>query len=148
MIWRPLNNLVKSLKTYHILSPDPRARQEVNQWLAARPCLNGYEWYLTHWTPPAVPQYLPQPLIEFVYDRLQRYSGLQVGRIHPKDRLVDDLRFPAVCWFDWGLCLCDDFQATFGTDISDIFDESQLDTCADLINLLWRQLEDCEKTSP
>ena len=34
MIWRPLNNLVKSLKTYHILSPDPKARQEVNQWLS------------------------------------------------------------------------------------------------------------------
>jgi len=140
MIWRPLNNLVKSLKTHHILSPDPKARQEVNQWLSERPCLSCQEWYLIHWTPPAVAKPCPQPLIEFLYDRLPYYSGLQVGCIHPKDHLVSDLRFPAVCWFDWGLCLCEEFYATFETDISDVFDESQLDTCADLVLFLQQQL--------
>jgi hypothetical protein len=89
---------------------------------------------------------LPQPLIEFVYNRLGAYSGLEVGSIHPKDRLVDDLRFPAVCWFDWGLNLCEDFQATFGVDISDTFDETRLVTCADLMEFLEQQLRTSGKT--
>ncbi len=148
MIWRPLNNLVKSLKTYRILSPDPAARQAVNQWLTARPCLSCHEWYLIHWTPPAAPQSLPKPLVEFIYDRLSDYSGLEVGCIEPSDHLVHDLQFPAVCWFDWGLSLCEDFYLTFGTDISDTFDESQFETCADLLYFLGRQLELPGKASP
>jgi hypothetical protein len=148
MIWRPLNNLVNSLKTYHLLSPDPKARQDVNDWLARRPNLTCQEWFLTHWTPPAVAQALPQPLIEFVYDRLQHYSGLQVGSINPQDRLVKDLRFPGVCWFDWGINLCEDFQKAFGIDISDSFDESRLKTCADLVFFLEQQLESFHKTRP
>ena len=143
MIWRPLNNLVKSLQTYRMLSPDPRARQDVNRWLAARPHLSCSKWFLTHWTPPAVAQPLPKPLIEFIYHRLQDYSGLRVGCIRPIDRLVEDLQFPAVCWFDWGLTLCEDFQTTFGIDISDTFDETQFLTCADLIFFLERQLKSC-----
>jgi hypothetical protein len=141
MIWRPLNNLVKSLKTYRLLSPDPSARQQVNQWLASRPCLNCEEWFMFHWTPPAVGEAFPKPLIEFVYHRLHDYSGLRVGCICPGDRLLDDLRFPAVCWFDWGLTLCDDFQTSFGTDISETFDESQFVTCADLIHFLRQELK-------
>lgn len=147
MIWRPLNNLVKSLKTYRLLSPELDARQQVNQWLATRPCLSSEEWFLTHWTPPAAIEIFPKPLIDFIYHRLQDYSGLRVGCIYPGDRLVDDLCFPAVCWFDWGLTLCDDFYTSFGTDISDTFDETQLVTCADLIHFLSQELKAKGKTS-
>lgn len=147
MMWRPLNNLVNSLKTYRMLSPDPKAREDVNRWLAARPQLDCLEWFLTYWTPPAISKSFPKPLIEFIFHRLQDYSGLRVGCIHPSDRLVDDLKFPAVCWFDWGLTLCEDFQITFGVDISDTFDETQFVTCADLILFLAHQLESLDLES-
>ena len=146
MIWRPLNNLVNSLKTYHLLSPDSKARREVNQWLAPRPRLSCHEWFLTYWATPKGGPSLPQPLVEFIYSRLENYSGLRVGRIRPEDRLVADLRFPAVCWFDWGLSLCEDFQKVFGVDIADTFDETQLETCADLIYFLNHKLKSCGKT--
>lgn len=148
MKWRPLNNLVKSLKTYHLLSPDPGVRQRVNQWLATRPCLSCHEWFLAYWAPPNASVSLPRPIVDFAYYRLEDYTGLQVGRIYPTDRLVDDLCFPAICWFDWGLTLCDDFYTTFGTDISDTFDETQLVTCADLMCFLKHQLDAGQNSSP
>ncbi|MGB3201068.1 MAG: hypothetical protein WBA99_09200 [Nodosilinea sp.] len=142
-----MKNFVNSLTTYMALSPDMMARQRVNQWLRSRPCLTRNEWYNYHWTPPAVPCPLSRPLVEFVYQQLQAYSGLEVGCIQPSDRLVEDLAFPAVCWFDWSLTLCEDVHATFGLDMSEYFDETEFLTCADLIHFLNQQLErlDVEK---
>ncbi|MFQ4135768.1 hypothetical protein PGN35_005560 [Nodosilinea sp. PGN35] len=140
-MWQPLKNFVNSLTTYMALSPDMVARQRVNQWLRSRRCLTCDEWYRYHWTPPAVPCPLPKPLIDFAYQQLTAYSGLEIGRVQPSDLLVEDLSFPAVCWFDWGLTLCEDFYNTFGLDISEHFDETQLLTCADLIGFLDQQLE-------
>ncbi len=140
-MWQPLKNFVNSLTTYMALSPDMVARQRVNQWLRSRPCLTCDEWYRYHWTPPAVRRPLPKPLIDFTYQQLTDYSGLEIGRVKPSDRLVEDLSFPAVCWFDWSLTLCEDFYETFDLDISEHFDETQLFTCADLVNFLEQQLE-------
>ncbi|PSN10517.1 hypothetical protein C7293_27795 [filamentous cyanobacterium CCT1] len=140
-MWRPLKNFVNSLTTYMALSPDMVARQRVNQWLRSRPCRTCNEWYIYHWTPPVVSRPLPQPLIDFVYQQLHAYSGLEIGCVLPSDRLVEDLAFPAVCWFDWSITLCEDFYATFDLDISEHFDETQFLTCADLINFLHQQLE-------
>jgi hypothetical protein len=123
------------------LSPDMVARGQVNQRLRSRPCLTCDEWFRRHWTPPAQPQALPRPLIDFVYEQLQAYSGLEIGRVQPTDHLVNDLAFPAVCWFDWGLTLCEDFYEAFGLDISEHFDETQFFTFADLISFLSQQLE-------
>lgn len=89
---------------------------------------------------------LPKPLIDFAFHRLEAYSGLTVGRIKPSDRLLEDLHFPAVCWFDWGITLCDDFYATFGIDMLDHFDETQFCTCADLITFLHQQWETGQPT--
>ncbi|PZV19852.1 MAG: hypothetical protein DCF21_06450, partial [Leptolyngbya sp.] len=93
-----------------------------------------------YWTPPALPRALPKPLIDFAYQQLHAYSGLEIGRVQPADHLVDDLAFPAVCWFDWSITLCEDFYETFGLDISETFDETQLFTFADLIGFLAQQL--------
>jgi hypothetical protein len=138
---KPLRNFVNSIKTYGLLSPDLDRRVQVNQWLGSRPCLSCDEWFRHHWTPPNVPCALPKPLIDFVFDRLEAYSGLTVGCICPDDRLLEDLHFPAICWFDWGITLCDDFYHTFGIDMTDHFDETLLITCADLIMFLHQQLE-------
>ena len=102
-------------------------------------------WYIQHWTPPAVPRPLPEPLIAFAYKHLKTYSGLDMGRVRPQDRLVEDLQFPLVCWFDWGPTLCEDFFQQFGIDITDTFDETQFATVADLIRYLEQELQvaDC-----
>ncbi|HIK46252.1 MAG TPA: hypothetical protein IGR64_15435, partial [Leptolyngbyaceae cyanobacterium M65_K2018_010] len=68
------------------------------------------------------------------------YSGLEIGRLRPNDRLLEDLQLPAVCWFDWGITLCEDFYNTFGVDLADQFDETQLATCADLVLFLNQRL--------
>jgi hypothetical protein len=141
---QPLRNFVNSITTYMALSPDMVARHRVNQELRSRPYLSCHEWFLRYWTPPAVPRSLPQPLIEFVYKQLQAYSGLEIGYTQPSDHLVNDLAFPAVCWFDWGITLCADFDETFGLDISDYFDETQFFTLADLVHFLWQELDQLE----
>jgi hypothetical protein len=87
-------------------------------------------------------------LIEFLYTHLQEYTGLEVGRLQPSDRLVDDLQFPSICWFDWGLTLCTDFYDAFGVDISDQFDEGCLETCADLVDFLTFALDSTERNCP
>lgn len=122
------------------LSPDMVARHRVNQWLRSRPCLTSEQWFIRYWTPPALARALPKSLIDFAYQQLQAYSGLEIGRVQPTDHLIDDLAFPAVCWFDWGITLCEDFYETFGLDISETFDETQLFTFADLIDCLAQQL--------
>jgi hypothetical protein len=139
-MWQPLRNFVGSIQTYGLLSPDLETRKQVNQWLGSRPCLSSDEWFRYHWMPPMVAQEFSKPLIDFIYDRLADYSGLTVGCIVPSDRLLEDLQFPAVCWFDWGITLCGDFYATFSIDITDHFDETQLLTCADLALFLNQQL--------
>ena len=140
-MWQPLKNFVNSLTTYMALSPDMVTRHRVNQGLRSRPCLSCDDWYRRYWTPPAVSKTLPKPLIDFAYQQLHTYSGLEIGRVQPGDHLIDDLAFPAVCWFDWGLTLCEDFHQTFGLDISEFFDETQFFTFADLIHFLEQQLE-------
>jgi hypothetical protein len=142
-----LKNFVNSLTTYMALSPDMVARHRVNQWLRSRPCLTCEQWFIRYWTPPALPRALPKPLIDFAYQQLHIYSGLELGCVKPTDHLVDDLAFPAVCWFDWGITLCEDFYETFGLDISEHFDETQLFTCGDLIGFLGQQLENAGSES-
>lgn len=140
-MWRPFRNFVSNLQTYRFLSPDLAMRQQVNQQLRSRPCLTAQEWFIRYWTPPAVPRALPQTLIEFVYQHLADYSGLKMGRIWPSDCLQEDLQFALVCWFDWGLNLCEDFERSFGVDITDTFDETNLITLADLVHYLHQQLQ-------
>jgi len=140
-MWQSLRNWISSISTYGLLSPDLTMRARVNCWLRSRPCLSREDWFRQCWADLGKTDNHTKPLIDFVYDRLVAYTGLTVGRIRPADRLLDDLQFPAVCWFDWGLTLCDEFHTTFGLDITDQFDEAQLITCADLVKFLHQQLK-------
>lgn len=145
-MWQPLKNLVNSLQTYNVLSPDLMVRKQVNEWLQKRPCLTVNDWFLAYWTPPAVTQGYPRALIHFAYQYLGQYSGLAMGRLYPQDRLLEDLKFPLVCWFDWGITLCEDFYTSFGVDISEHFDETQYDTLADLMHFLSQQLRAADQS--
>jgi hypothetical protein len=82
-----------------------------------------------------------ESVLAFVYTKLPDYSGLQVGRLRPHDRLIADLQLPLVCWFDWPHQLCDDFYESFQVDLSEEFDESILETVEDLVIFLHRKLE-------
>ncbi len=139
-MWQPIKNWLGSISTYGLLSPDLKTRAQVNGWLRSRPCLSRDDWFYC-WAAAGEADGHTRSLIDFLYDRLAVYSGLNVGCIRPVDRLLEDLQFPAVCWFDWGLTLCDEFYTTFGLDITDQFDEAQLITCADLVKFLRQQLE-------
>ncbi|HEY9836136.1 MAG TPA: hypothetical protein V6D27_04510, partial [Vampirovibrionales bacterium] len=72
----------------------------------------------------------------FVYIQLEKYSGLQIGRVLPGDRLEQDLQLTLVSWFDWNLYLCEDFLDEFGIDIGDRFDLQMMETVEDLVRCL------------
>lgn len=114
-------------------------RRRVNQQLRHRPRLSSATWSSLFFEIGS--EAISPSLLSFIYTQLKTYSGLETGRIRPSDRLIEDLRFPLVCWFDWSSQLCDDFYNTFQVDISDEFDESLLKTVSDLVCFLNRYLQ-------
>lgn len=139
-MWRNLSNCFETLKHYPVMSPNWTLRQHVNGWLRNRPYLNATDWYRYYWSPWGKFPGTNRELVLFIYKRLETYSGLVMGCTRPSDRLFEDLRIPLVCWFDWGLTLCDDLHQRFGIDITDSFDERCYETLADLIQYLNIQL--------
>lgn len=131
-MWRRIQNLFHSLVTYGVLSPDMLLRCRVNRKLRHRLALPQEEWFEMFWQR----QSISQDVAEFVYAHIPRYSGLNVARLKPHDRLEADLCWTQVCWFDWEMDLYDDFLQCFGLDISEEFDFSQLGTIDDLIHSL------------
>ncbi|MBF2034790.1 MAG: hypothetical protein IGR92_04740 [Leptolyngbyaceae cyanobacterium T60_A2020_046] len=143
-MWQTAINLFRSLWTYRELSPDLGLRRRVNLRLRSRPRLGFEEWAGTFNLPPSGHN---QRLLRFIYTQLQRGAGLDVGRIRPSDRLIDDLHLPLVCWFDWPSQLCDAFFTTFQRDILEEFDESLLDTVGDLAWFLNQKLQSMDSLS-
>jgi hypothetical protein len=135
-MWRRLKNLWLSLTTYADLSPDLALRRQVNLALQHRPAYSLDDWYERFWQP----QHISRPVVEFVYRQLPQYSGLQMEKVVPGDRLCDDLHLPLICWLDWELCLCDDFAQQLGIEVNDYLDSEQLVTVADLMGWLNQKL--------
>ncbi len=139
-MWHSLNNYVSSVQTYGDLSPDLSVRQQVNQRLSRRRALKIDVWCSTFQRATVA-----QPrLLRFIYVAFQQYSGLNFSRVRPQDRLIEDLQFPLVCWFDWTTNFCDDFMAQFGIDLSTRFDEADFSTVADLLVFLQAQLAEAQ----
>ena len=138
-MWQSVINYLQSLRTYRDLSPDISIRRQVNASLQKRSKLSPEMWSGLFSEIEEDDPIAPRLLI-FIYTRLQDYSGLDIGRIRPSDRLIEDLQLPLVCWFDWPNQLCDDFYKTFHVDIDNEFDESLLETVGDLVCFLNRQL--------
>ena len=131
--WQKANNYLHSLETYPDMSPDLAIRDRVNQSLRRhrRPLSP------KAWCEEGVRATQSQSdTVLFVYRTLETYSGIEFSRVRPHDRLVDDLQFPMVCWFDWSVSFCDYVAAQFGIDISDCFDETRFITLADMIVFL------------
>jgi hypothetical protein len=131
-MWRSLKNFLLSFWTYQDMSPDLRVRRQVKRKLRDRPLLDLTEWHEKFWQPLGV----SNQVSEFVYGRFAAYSGLEWGRVVPCDRLIDDLRFPLVCWFDWQTALTDDFLAQFSVDLGIDFDPDDFITVEELVVFL------------
>lgn len=136
-MWQRIENLLHSVSTYADLSPDLAIRQQVNQVLRDRPALSLDRWYERFWQPLGI----TKAVVAFVYSQLECYSGLEVARWHPSDRLNEDLKLTLVCWYDWDLSLYDDILDRFGVDVSECFDPYECTTVGDFVVLLHRQLE-------
>jgi len=124
-----VRNILSSLQTYADLGPDLAVRHQVNQWLNQRTSLTAEQWFQTYWQPLDV----SSSVANFAYTHLSNYSGLDFSRVCPTDRLIEDLKFPLVCWFDWQMALCDDFWECFGIDLSEQLDSETLPTIQDLV---------------
>jgi len=145
-MWQSAINYLRNLRTYQDLSPDAGIRRRVNVQLSQRPALSLEDW--SKQFPKVANSPGSQRLLAFVYDKLPVYSGLEVSKLRPSDRLIEDLQLPLVCWFDWPNQLCCDFYDTFQVDISEEFDESLLDTLGDLVWFLNQQLKSYDSFAP
>jgi hypothetical protein len=135
-MWYRLRNIVQSLETYSILSPDREVRRQVNRELRDRPTLDAERWFETFFQSQGV----TRSIAIFAYRHLGQYSGIQFEHVLPSDRLEEDLRWTQICWFDWEMTLCDDFLQCFGVDIADRICEFAPMTIADLVLFLNEQL--------
>ena len=138
-MWQSAINYLRNLRTYRDLSPDAGIRRSINVQLSSRPSLALDEW--SKLFPGLLNEPVSHKLLAFVYDQLPIYSGLEISKIRPSDRLIEDLQLPLVWWFDWPHQLCGDFYKTFQVDISENFDESLLETIGDLVWFLNKQLK-------
>ncbi|MGA7932611.1 MAG: hypothetical protein WCA35_03445 [Kovacikia sp.] len=135
-MWRRLKNIFHSFRTYADLSPDISTRRRVNQFLRTRPALSANEWFEQFWRSKAI----SKQVTDFIYLYMQKHTGLEFARVQPHDRLSEDLQIPAVCWFDWEIYFCRDFNERFAKDLSDHFDPHALSTIDDLVVFLNQQL--------
>ncbi len=138
-MWQAFTNIVQSLQTYADLRPDATIRRQVNRRLRqTRPALAIADWIATFDL--ALGMTVLPALGEFLFEALGHHSGLEVSRLRPSDRLIEDLHLPLVCWFDWPHQFCEDFLAAFQVDLSDEFDEANFKTLQDLVVFLQEQL--------
>lgn len=140
-MWYWLKNFFYSLRTYPVISPDLRVRQQVNRSLCRRPEMKPREWFESFYQPQGV----AYRIVKFAYTRLGHYSGLGFGRVLPTDRLQEDLHWYHVCWFDWEMSLCDDFYREFGVDLSLDLEQlhgADVTTVGDLVKFLNQKVQD------
>jgi hypothetical protein len=132
-----LYNWFLALQSYNDLRPDLGLRRRINrQVLAERPAHSGQEWYQKFWADRGI----SREVATFLYQSLAKYSGLQLAKVQPHDRLHEDLKLPLICWFDWELAFCEEFGQVFGLDLEDGFDLGQMQTVADLMGFLNQQV--------
>ena len=131
-MWRKLNNWWQSIRAYPEMSPDLKLRRKINKTLRQRSAYGLHDWHKVFWEPIGI----PREIATFVYLKLEAYSGLDSARLRPGDRLIDDLKLPLVCWYDWELNLCEEFYEQFGVDLMFSFDLNSLTTLKDLLLFL------------
>jgi hypothetical protein len=132
-----LQNRWMDLNAYPDMRPDYRMRQQVKRSHADRPLYSVVEWHQRFWYPLGVQRLLS----EFVYELLGECSGLEVGRLLPSDRLMQDLQLPLVCWFDWEMVWTEQFGTRFELETDWILDIGEFETLEELMVALDRLLK-------
>ncbi|MEA5466770.1 hypothetical protein [Leptothoe sp. PORK10 BA2] len=131
--WQKANNYIRSVQAFQDMSPDLSVRHQVNQSL----CRQRRPLSLEAWCEEFQREIPSQrQTLLFIYQCLETYSGIEFNRVRPHDRLVEDLQFPLVCWFDWSTRFCEDVAAQFNIDIGSCFDETRMHTLMDLVAFL------------
>lgn len=137
VMWHRFKNLFLSLKNYDILSPDLAVRRQVKRALHDRPTLGLSEWFESF----CKSRQVAYPVVNFLYTRLETYSGIELGKLLPSDRLEEDLRWTDLCGFDWQIVLCDDFMQQFNVDMTHCLEDFSPNTIDDLVILLHQQFK-------
>jgi hypothetical protein len=132
-----LQNRWMDLNAYPDMRPDYKIRQQVKRSHTDRPLYSAVEWHQRFWYPLGVQRLLS----EFVYELLGECSGLEIGRLLPSDRLMQDLQLPLVCWFDWEMVLTEQFGTRFGLDTDWILDIGEFETLEEMMLALDRLLK-------
>ena len=112
-------------------------RRQVNQSLRHRPLLGLGEWFESF----GKPHQIAYPVVNFLYTRLESYSGIEPGRLLPSDRLEEDLHWTELCGFDWQITLCEDFMRQFNIDLTPCLEDFSPATIEDLVFLLHHQFQ-------
>jgi len=137
VMWHRFKNLFFSLKNYDILSPNLAMRRQVKRSLRHRPTLGLSDWFESF----CQPRQIAYPVVNFLYTRLETYSGIELGKLLPSDRLEEDLRWTDLCGFDWQIILCDDFMQQFNVDMTCCIEDFSPNTIEDLMLLLHQQFK-------
>jgi hypothetical protein len=132
-----LQNRWMDLNAYPDMRPDYRVRQQVKRSHADRSLYSAVEWHQRFWYPLGVQRLLS----EFVYELLGECSGLDVGRLLPSDRLMQDLQLPLVCWFDWEMVWTEQFVHRFELETDWVLDIGEFETLEELMVALDRLLK-------
>ncbi|MGI0492098.1 hypothetical protein ACN4EG_09815 [Alkalinema pantanalense CENA528] len=135
-MWRKFNNWWQAIRTYPDMRPDLQLRRKINKTLRDRSAYGSHDWYRCFWEPLGIKPELAQ----FLYSKLETYSGLEAARLLPSDRLIEDLHIPLVCWYDWEWDLCEEFEGQFGVELCPTFDLNELKTLKDLFLCLNQKL--------
>jgi hypothetical protein len=136
VMWQRFKNLFINLTNHDVLSPDMAIRRQVRRALCHRPRLGLSEWFESF----GKSRPIVYPVVSFLYHRLESYSGLELARLVPSDRLEEDLHWTAICGFDWQIALCDDFMQEFGVDMTQCAEDFSPKTVEELMMLLQQQL--------
>jgi len=119
-----LQNSWMAIQAYSDLSPDQGLRRRIRRSHRNRSLYQSLEWHNRFWKPLGI----RSDLSEFVYEALSACSGLEAGRLLPNDRLIEDLRLPLLCWFDWEMVWTEQFFDRFGLDSHWVIDVSEFQT--------------------
>ncbi|MEB3294358.1 MAG: hypothetical protein VKJ24_14460 [Synechococcales bacterium] len=113
--WQRLKNWWQDLHAYQDMSPDLKTRRQIQLMLQGRDAYGLQDWYHKFWEPLEV----DLAVVTFVYQQLAQLSGLDMSRSLPDDRLIEDLQFPLICWFDWESQLSDAWNHQFPQNAKD-----------------------------
>jgi hypothetical protein len=137
VMWHRLKNLFFTLKNYDLLSPNLAMRRQVKGALRHRSELGMADWFEAF----CKPLKGAYPVVNFLYNHLEAYSGITLGKLRPSDRLEEDLHWTDLCGFDWQVMLCEDFMQQFNIDMTSCLENFNPHTVEDLVTLLHREFQ-------